>query len=273
VLVRGLSRAGAQQIAETLSDGGVEAAIVGPKEASRTALVKSITRKTMTMAPRVYFVMLGMGGSFFSVINSTPGAVAASLIGTMVAAVPATLGLAYSRALVRWGHESGPELLPEVAEVLRTVSDPLLHARMRSVAGDAAALQRACDATDGSQSERAEIATAVNQTVAGVAGLVQSLSVLKASAQAAGLAAFESTSEAERNEASKILRSAEGTYTKTMERIGATSLALRRLALRLSSAEAAATSGELAVLGTEVRSLRDEVEAAEDLEEFLERIK
>lgn len=272
VLVRGLSRAGAHHIAEILSDGGVEAAIVGPNEAPRTALVRSITRKTMTMAPRVYFVMLGMGGSFFSVINSTPGAFAASLIGTMVAAVPATLGLAYSRALVRWGRESGPEILPEVAEVLRTVSDPLLHARMRSVAGDAAALRRACEAADAQDAERAEIVATVNRTVAGVAGLVQSLSVLKASAKAAGLAAMESTKDSERSEASRILRSAEGTYTKTMERIGAASLTLRRLALRLSNADAGVASVELAALGREVRALRDEVEAAQDLEGFLERM-
>lgn len=272
VLVRGVNRAGAKRIVEQLAAGGVEAGIVGPQEANRSALARSITKKTMTMAPRVYLVMMGMGGGFFSLINSTPGIVALSLLGSLVAAVPAVLGLAYSRALVHWDRDPETDLLPEVSEVLLTVHDPLLHARMRSVTADAARLRRAGSAHGGDTTATRELERAIDRTVAGVASLVRSLSVLKESARAAALAGMESADPAERSEASSLLRGAEGMYTKTMERIGRVSLGLRRLALRLLAVDADSTGLELASFAREVESLGDEIEAAAELEEFLEQM-
>lgn len=272
VMVRGINRAGARRIAEHLTTTGMDVEIVGAGEGSRFVLAKSVGRKTLAMAPRIYLIMMGMGGSFVSIANNAPGTFALGLLGAALASVPAVLGIAYSRPVVEWKVREVAGEIPAVTDVLLTVSDPLLHARMRSITGDAQRLLAAArNVQVADDSEGASLESAVSRTVTNVAQLACGLSTLKESVRAATLASVQAEQDEHRREALAILRGAEATYTKSMERIGRVSLRLRRLALKLSGVSAAAAAVELSSAGREVQRIADEVGALHEIEDYLEK--
>jgi len=253
VLAQHVDYGGAVRLSDELRSIGAEITLVGPGEESKRRLFRSIARKAFTMTPRVYLVMLTMGGAtWMNFGRSAPPIVLIGGILAIFAAVPVVLAASFSRATARWREtlrEAGGD---NVTRLLATVRDPLIHARMKSIAESARSLAAEASADQSiSESEKASIVEWSEEMVERTAGLCIGLDAARSSRDYS----HDAHADAE------MMRTVDALYNRTLELIGRSALDIRELAVRSARAQKAQASLDLRELRSIVSRFGDEGEA------------
>jgi hypothetical protein len=261
VLARRLDYGGAVRLRDELVTRGAEVAVVGPGETPHSMLLRSVGRKAMAMTPRVYVVMLGMGGVWFNVVRSIPPGGLIIGFAAVLASVPVILGASFARSSTRWQGGAAEELGTNVTRLLATVRDPLIHARMKSVAEAVAVVEensRMFDETDKTTPDL--VRGWAQQTLERAAGLCLALDSARSGRSYAGQT--HAASQAEE------IRKLDALYTRILELLGTTALQIRELAVRNARALGADAAVDLHQLRSVVSRLADEGEAWREIRQL-----
>ena len=258
VLAGRLDYGGAVRLRDEMFSRGAEVAVIGPGEMPRRTLLRSAARKAVAMTPRVYLVMLGMGGAWFNIVRSVPPGGLAIGFAVLLASVPLILTAAFTRPGVRWRTGMAERLGPDLTRLLATVRDPLIHARMKSIAESVASLledvpgDRAPD-----HAAHAELRQWCEQTVDQAAGLCLALDAIRSG-----------RGYATDGEDAEELRKLDTLYTRTLELLGTTALNIRELAVRSARAQGSRASLDLRELRSIVSRFADEGEAWREIRQL-----
>ena len=253
VLARQVDYGGAVRLSDELRSIGAEITLVGAGEESKGALLRAIGRKAFTMTPRVYLVMVGTGLMTWSNIARNIPAVAV-VIGalTIFAAVPVILTASFSRAIAGWRASLSERGGENVTRLLATVRDPLIHARMKSIAESARSLAADAAADHSfSDAQRESIRQWAEEVVERTAGLCVGLDAARSSRE------YSNDAQA----AADMLRDVDALYTRTLELIGRSALDIRELAVRSARAQKSRAALDLRELTSVLSRFGDEGEA------------
>lgn len=268
VLTHNVDPAGAARLREELAQAGIEVAVTG-HHSDRLTLVRAIVRKTFTMAPRVYLVFVGMSMGLFNAVTRMPPLAAAGFLGAIVVGVPAVLGAVYARSLGRWAKDRATVPEGNVNELLSTSTDPLIHARMKSIADIISTIRGAALARETfTAAEREAIEHNMSLVLDRSAAFCLALEKIRGgSALLDGSIDFGDAAARppDVDQTMEIVRGFERTYTRTLELLGRSVLELRELAMRIVHAQTSEARRTVAGLRAVNERLGDESEAWQEL--------
>jgi len=272
IVGRQLDRGSAARVTGELQAAGMEAGVYGPGALPMMRVRRSVVRKAGALTPRVYLIMAGMSGGYVSVINNSPGWWSIGVLGALLAAVPVVTTLVSRRASARWPEREARGAGSETAltEVLTTVRDPRLHARMQSLCTTAALVRQAvADREELSDADRCELVEAVDATVERSARLTLAVTAAQAGrASASHVAAARGTEQL--SGAVTLMRDLDTLTNQILDQIGRSAQKLRGLALEIAAGDAIASGSAVARARDAVLCVSDEHEARSALERFLE---
>jgi tRNA A-37 threonylcarbamoyl transferase component Bud32 len=260
VLARHLDRAGARRIASELALLSVETTVVGPGEERPSVARSLLFRKTLTMAPRIYLVALGsMGGVWPTLANANWGPFPL-VIGGVLAAIPVVTHLSFSRPLTTLDPATDSGDPSRLEEMLGSVSDPLVHARVQGIVEAGAALERASVQDQSLPDDvKALVRDTVRQARERAATLGMALADLEAGTRLARRTMFVSPAgEPSERDAVALARRNDQLCNRALEAMGTAALEIHELAVRLAGLEGSRAEGE-------IRSLRESLTRLDDL--------
>jgi len=260
VLAQHVDYGGAVRLSDELRSIGAEITLVGAGEESKGKLFRAIARKAFTMTPRVYLVTLTMGGAtWMNVGRNAPPIVLIGGVLAVFAAVPVVLAATFWRATARWRENLRGTGGDNVTRLLATVRDPLIHARMKSIAESARSLAAEASSDQSvSESEKASILQWSEEMVERTAGLCIGLDAARSSRD------YSHDAQAD----AEMLRTVDALYNRTLELIGRSALDIRELAVRSARAQKAQASLDLGELRSIVSRFGDEGEAWREIREL-----
>jgi len=260
VPARNVDYGGAVRLSDELRSIGATITLVGPGEEGNRTLLRAIGRKALTMTPRVYLVMLTMGAaSWFNIMRSLPPLAVLITALAVFASVPAVLTASFSRASARWRKSLRERAGENVTRLLATVRDPLIHARMKSIAESARSLAAAAAADNSfSDSEQESIRQWSEKVVERTAGLCIGLDAARSSRAYS----YEAGATPD------ILRNVDALYNRTLELIGRSALDIRELAVRSARAQKSQAALDLRELTSVLSRFSDEGEAWREIRDL-----
>lgn len=257
VLAGSLDYGGARRLAAEVRAVGGSVSVVGPGEERRSTLIRSIAGKAVTMTPRIYLVIGGMGFWWFRAFDSMSGVAVIAALGVAIVGVPLVLLGTFLKPVTAVSGE-GPAVGANMARLLGTVRDPLIHARMKSITETATALAKHVDQPEWG-----------DQVTERAAALCLALDSARSARRLVEETAGESGKDlVAARTAAEQLRKVEGTYTRTLELLGSTALELREYSLRAAHAETSTARSGLKGLRSVVERLGDEGAAWREIEEL-----
>ncbi|MFW5716591.1 MAG: serine/threonine-protein kinase [Spirochaetota bacterium] len=269
VFARGLERASAVRLRQELETRGVDVRLVGPGDASRWVGGGMILRKALTMTPRIYLVVAGMSGGFFQGFAHGSSVAPFAVLGAVLLGVPVVSALGYRRSATRLVSRCAPEQ-ERLHELLVSVDDPLIHARVKNVVESGASLIEASTHDDSLPDDlRDDVARVVLEGVERAAALGLALDDVRRSDQYArhtGLLAHREGAAADAERSASIVRGMDSLYTQTLERIGSVALDLHETAVRLAGRHRSLTHADVTRLREGIGRLSDAGEAWRELE-------
>jgi hypothetical protein len=273
VIARRLERGGAMRLAAELESRSIRTTIVGRGDESVWVGRGLILRKAMTMAPRIYAIFAGMSGAFIQFLMRLPPYAAVGGIGVVLAGVPVVAALTYRRSTTRIARGAEGRVGLELTELFVGVDDPLIHARVKNIVEAGGRLAELA-ATDESLPEdvRAEVQRAVEASVSRAARLGLALHEIRSGGRYARQAAAltrDGTGREDAQESVELLRRMDSLYTRTLESIGSTALAIHEASIRLARSHQDRVRSRAAELRTTVSRLSDSTDAWRELEEEL----
>jgi hypothetical protein len=267
-----LDRGSAGRISEELRAAGMEASVYGPGAQPVANVRRAVLKKAAALTPRVYLIMAGMSGGYVSVINNSPGWWSIGVIGAMLAAVPVVTTLVSRRASARWPDRqtSRDRTSGALNEVLTTVRDPRLHARMQSLCATAAsARESVITGARLSEEDRRQLVEALDATVERSARLTLAVAAAQAGrASASHVAAAQGTNELPG--AVSLMRDLDTLTNQILDQLGRSAQRLRALSLELAAGDTIASGAAVARLREELLRVSDEYAARAALDRFLE---
>lgn len=273
VFARGLERGSALRLAAELEDRGVICALIGPGAASQWTGRKMILRKAMTMAPRIYLIFVGMSGGLTQFVTRMPPAISLAALGGILIGVPTIAALGYRRSTTRLVTADGSSSGSSLGELLTSVSDPLIHARVKNVVEAGGGLLDTVSADDATPAElRASVRDVVEQSIERAARLGIALNGLREGARYARHATMLSRgkgAEADTQASVAIVRQMDSLYTRTLEQIGTVALTIHETAVRLARSQEILTQRDLHDLEKSTGRLRDTSLGWQELEHEL----
>jgi tRNA A-37 threonylcarbamoyl transferase component Bud32 len=258
---------GARRLAGELASRGMEVALVGASEKPRSALIAAAARKALTMAPRVYLVALGMGGAWFNIVRSIPPVALLVGFGSLLAAVPIIMTAAFMQPRAKWEERHSAAGGDNLTRLLADVRDPLIHARMKSIAESAYLIVEQMEKSSVvPEADRKAVREWADATVDRVAGLCLALNDVRTSTRYAtqALAAPAQSQE----EDAMLIRRADAVQTRILEMIGSAALEVRELAARSAAAGRSSAAVSIGELRAVVMRFADEGAAWRELAEL-----
>jgi tRNA A-37 threonylcarbamoyl transferase component Bud32 len=246
VIARSIDYGGAKRLCAELTANGAEVSIVGSGETSRGSMIRAISRKALTMTPRVYVVMAGTWVVWSNIARSGPPTAVVAVAGAVLLSVPVVLTASFSRPTALPPEETDSGMGPNMARLLATVRDPLIHARMKSIAESAMALASAVDAHGWAE-----------QVTERAAGLCLALDAAR-SGQRYSRQSLDGTGRKASHGEETLLLAVDKTYTRTLELLGTSSLEIRELLLRAAKLSGSRARVDLGALQQIVARLSDE---------------
>jgi tRNA A-37 threonylcarbamoyl transferase component Bud32 len=267
LLARHLSRASARQIVKDLEMASIECRLIGHGETAPATLRRMLLQKTTTMAPRVYLVALAsMGGIWPSIANSG-GAGLPVVAGMVLLGVPLVTHASFSRPLATLPKEAARGEGTSLDELLTSVTDPQIHARVQGIVEAGASLREASAADRQLPMPlRDMIASTVERSRERAAELGLALWELDSGTRSARRTLFASpVYSSEAREAISITRRNDQLCNRALEAMGRTALDLHELALRLARIEDRRMENELAAVRDSLQRLDDLTAAWDEL--------
>jgi tRNA A-37 threonylcarbamoyl transferase component Bud32 len=260
VFARGLDRGSAIRLMQELEAAGLVAILVGPGDLPRREAFRLLGRKVVSMAPRVYLAFFGGGYLMMNNVMRFHGGAFAAVAGTIIIGVPVALAFSYRRSLARGTGEALSGSRPELNQLLVSVGDPLIHARVKNVVEAATSLERTVARDAGVPGElKEDLHRLVEESVERAAALGMALNRAREGASyARHEASLERTTDlAPSDESVAIVRKMDSVYTQALEAIGRVALDIHGTALRLARTSEQFGERELAALGRSVEQLAD----------------
>ena len=270
VLARGLDRGSAIRLRQELTSAGLEVMLCGPGDMPRKAAAGAIFRKVRGMAPRVYLVVLGTSGGMWQAYTRMPGAVAAAIIGTMLIGIPIVMSLIYRSSVSKLVSEERATGREELNQLLVTVSDPLIHARVKNIVEAGASLLETVQSDEEvDNATRSALAEYVGQSIERSAALGMALHrAREGTAYARHTAALSRSRDKDGADQSvAIVRKMDSVYTQALEMIGSVALDIHATAVRLARTNEQFGPHDLTRIRERVDRLVDKHEAWKELEQ------
>ncbi len=261
VLANRLDYGGAVRLRDELTSQGAEVTVVGPGEERRLTLFRAVGRKAIAMTPRVYLVVLGMGGAWFNIVRSVPPSALVISFAALLASVPLILTAAFARSGTRWDTEHREGRSASLTRLLATVRDPLIHARMKSVAESVATLLEDIDSNDAfPDGDLAAVYSWAEETVDRAAGLCLALDTVRSGRSYAAQNGTPRRADE--------LRELDALYTRILELLGTTALQIRELAVRSARLHGSSAAVNMSELTAIVSRFADESEAWREIRQL-----
>jgi hypothetical protein len=264
-----MERASARRLAADLRSRGLEVTLTGRGLEDRRTFRHAL-RKAITMTPRYYAVLAGMGGLLVNVIINVPLPVMFGLLASLLIGTPAVATLGFSRAQSKWPKDT--QQTGALEQFLLEVSSPLVHARVQAIQrASAALLDAAADDPLLSEDDKDALKDWLDRVVREAAELGRELHRVregKRYAASASLPAIAGQLRADQSQDKAVATSRELDLLehRVLERLGADALYIREIAVRAAAGGVATLQTATSELEEMVTRLSDERRAWEEME-------
>jgi hypothetical protein len=273
VLARKLDSGSAVRLQSELVAAGLEVSLFGEGQLPRRKAARLVMRKVLAMAPRLYLVLLGTTGGTWQIYSRIPPAATAAILGTFLVGIPIVMSLIYRSGLAKAGETpDGPDR-PQLNQLLGSVDDPLIHARVRNIVEAGAVLLETAEQDEATSELRDDLKRFVEESIEKAASLGTALSRIKEGAGYARhtAALSQRSGGTAMDESVAVVRKMDYLYTRALEMIGRVALNMHSTAVRLARGEERLSRSGLRELQSQANRLADKDAAWTELESSLVR--